>query len=128
MSSFQFDAPAEQVSAVDQTGIIARQVGNQECALARFDNATGRTNGASGCTNGVVFDAHGIPVPVGTIHRLDAISKSFSGGCQVTVAAGRSARIHARRCTPQIARKTLTKLTFRYEFVSARACHFATRV
>jgi len=82
MSSFQFDAPAEQVSAVDQTGIIARQVGNQECALARFDNATGRTTGASGCTNGVVFDAHGVPVPVGTIHRLDAISKSFSGGAK----------------------------------------------
>ncbi|HUZ33420.1 MAG TPA: hypothetical protein VMV19_15145 [Xanthobacteraceae bacterium] len=82
MSSFQFDAPAEQVSAVDRTGIIAHQVGNQECAWARFDNATGRTTGASGCTNGVVFDAHGVPIPVGTIHRLDAISKSFSGGAK----------------------------------------------
>lgn len=82
MSSFQFDAPPEQVSAVDQTGIIARQVGNQECVVARFDNATGRTTGASGCTNGVVLDAHGVPVPVGTIHRLDAISKSFSGGAK----------------------------------------------
>jgi hypothetical protein len=82
MSTLQFEAPAEQVSATDQTGIIARQVGNQQCTVAHFDNATGRTTEASGCTNEIVLDAHGIPVPIGTIHRLDAISKSFSGNAK----------------------------------------------
>lgn len=80
MSKLPFSPPAKGLSGNDDnTGIIARQIGNQECVVARFDNATGRTTEASGCKSAIVLDAHGDPVPMGTFRRLDAISKSFSG-------------------------------------------------
>jgi hypothetical protein len=46
----------------------------------KFDNDSGRTiDNIKRCEDNVVLDAKNIPVPVGTLHRLDAISKSFSG-------------------------------------------------
>ncbi len=61
-------------------GTIEFQTDQNRCDLMKFDNDTGRTIAApSNCQNNVTLDAHGIPVPTGTIHRLDSISKSFSG-------------------------------------------------
>jgi hypothetical protein len=42
-----------------------------------FDNQTGRMTQGEPCEV-VPRDAQGVPIPVGTIHRLDSISKSFS--------------------------------------------------
>jgi len=42
-----------------------------------FDNRTGRVTHLDPC-DVVVRDSYGVPVPTGTIRRLDAISKSFS--------------------------------------------------
>jgi hypothetical protein len=62
-------------------GSISRQTDKERCELVKFDNYSGRTIENNGhCeTTAVVRDARGVPVPVGTVHRLDSISKSFSG-------------------------------------------------
>lgn len=66
-----------------QIGTIMLQTDENECALLKFNNQTGRTveNNAR-CRKDVTLDAHGMPVPTGTIHRLDAISRSFLAGGQ----------------------------------------------
>ena len=57
------------------------QTDENKCELMKFDNETGRTiENTARCRNDVTMDAHGAPVPVGTVHRLDAISKSFLAG------------------------------------------------
>jgi hypothetical protein len=66
-----------------RTASVMVQTGQMECEVLRFDNDSGRTTTGSGlCESGVTLDAHGVPVPTGTIHRLDAISRSFSGSGQ----------------------------------------------
>jgi hypothetical protein len=50
---------------------------NGSCRV--FDNQTGRIRPAREPCDEAVLDRGGVPVPSGTIHRLDAISKSFSG-------------------------------------------------
>jgi hypothetical protein len=61
-------------------GTIELQTDQNHCDLMKFDNDTGRTiDVPKHCENNVTLDAHGIPVPTGTIHRLDSISKSFLG-------------------------------------------------
>jgi len=63
-------------------GTVIMQRDNQECQQRTFDNDSGRMSDATKpCnTSNVVLDSHGVPVPMGTVHRLNAISKSFSGG------------------------------------------------
>jgi hypothetical protein len=62
-------------------GTIEVQTGQDQCDLLKFDNDTGRTISESkSCHGDVALDAHGVPVPTGTVHRLDSISKSFLGG------------------------------------------------
>ncbi|HEY6618086.1 MAG TPA: hypothetical protein VIY68_00945 [Steroidobacteraceae bacterium] len=64
-----------------QIGTLTVQTDGNECELMKFDNATGRTiENTARCRKDVTLDAHGAPVPMGTVHRLDAISKSFSAG------------------------------------------------
>jgi hypothetical protein len=75
-------------SSPDSTGVdagamhignIREERGGQECTLAKFDNDTGRTiEDSHHCENTAVLNAHGVPVPVGTVHRLESISKSFT--------------------------------------------------
>jgi len=67
-------------SAKVHIGTIAEQIGDEQCALAKFDNNTGQVTKATGCKSAAVLDARGVPVPMGTVHRLESISKSFSGG------------------------------------------------
>jgi hypothetical protein len=44
-----------------------------------FNNQTGRMTRSQQPCDMTTRDSNGVPVPQGTIHRLDAISKSFSG-------------------------------------------------
>jgi hypothetical protein len=61
-------------------GSILQQTDKGRCELVKFDNYSGRTiEYAKRCETNVVRDAHGIPLPIGTVHRLDSISKSFLG-------------------------------------------------
>ena len=63
-----------------RTGKIVLQTNPDQCELMKFDNDTGRViEGLKPCDNNVILDEHGRPLPMGTIHRLDAISRSFFG-------------------------------------------------
>lgn len=49
------------------------------CRERVFDNQTGRmADATSPCGGATVLDENGVPVPVGTLHRMDAISRSFN--------------------------------------------------
>jgi hypothetical protein len=48
------------------------------CQQRSFNNQTGQiSDQTSPCHNDVVLDAKGMPMPTGTIHTLNSISKSF---------------------------------------------------
>jgi len=69
----------ESASREMQIGTIVIHSGDDGCEQIKFDNKTETTvNSRSPCPK-QVLDAHGVPVPQGTVHRLDAISKSFFG-------------------------------------------------
>jgi hypothetical protein len=60
-------------------GSISQQTDKGRCELIKFDNYSGRTIDNSKRCETIVRDARGIPVPVGTVRRLDTIIKSFAG-------------------------------------------------
>jgi hypothetical protein len=63
-----------------RTGVIVRQRGQDDCVVRKFDNDTDRTiDDSEQCHSHVALDGQGRPIPVGTIHRLESISKSFFG-------------------------------------------------
>jgi len=62
-----------------RTARITRDLDGKGCAQQAFDNQTGRMTSSPQPCQTTVYDANGVPVPVGTIHRLDSISKSFPG-------------------------------------------------
>ena len=62
-----------------QTGRITKDFGGKDCSQEIFNNQTGRTIRSSKPCDATALDANGAPIPLGTIHRLDAISKSFPG-------------------------------------------------
>ena len=66
-------------SEVARTGTIVMQTDENRCEFRKFDNDSGRmiVESVERCNNTVILDQHGVPVPLGTIHRLDAIGKSF---------------------------------------------------
>jgi hypothetical protein len=67
-------------SEVSRTGTIVLQTDPDQCLQAKFDNSSGKfTESLTPCENSIRFDEHGKPIPLGTIHRLDAISRSFLG-------------------------------------------------
>ena len=71
-----------QLSRFNDAGVgsIVVETDRQHCELLKFDNYTGRTvENARRCQNTIVLDANGVQVPLGTVHRLGSISKSFSG-------------------------------------------------
>ena len=48
------------------------------CQQRSFNNQTGQiSDQTSPCRNDVVLDAKGMPIPTGTTHTLNSISKSF---------------------------------------------------
>jgi hypothetical protein len=62
-----------------RTAKITQDLDGKGCSQQVFDNQTGRLRQSQLRCDATTFDSSGVPVPVGTIHRLDAISKSFSG-------------------------------------------------
>ena len=64
--------------AETRTGKIVLNTDLNDCKEMKFDNSSGRViEGFSPCENKDDVDSKGMPVPQGTIRRLDAISKSF---------------------------------------------------
>ncbi len=63
-----------------RTAKITREVFGEDCSQQTFDNQTGRMADSSHPCDPIIYDKNGVPVPIGTMHRLDAISKSFPGG------------------------------------------------
>jgi hypothetical protein len=76
-----FDGSMAKSSAADRhVGKIMIKRGDQVCERLKFDNDTGQMIGSPGsCVTEADGDAQNVPLPIGTMHRLDAISKSFSG-------------------------------------------------
>jgi hypothetical protein len=78
-------APVQEATSANvvmpQTGTVVVQSDTMRCEVAKFDNQTGQAveGFKPSCSNAVVLDSHGVPVPAGTMRRLDSISKSFSG-------------------------------------------------
>lgn len=73
-----------QTASVDPrgTGTIVIQKEHSRCGISKFDNYSGRTiDDVVHCANSDTA-ADGSSAPIGTIHRLDAISKSFFGKTQ----------------------------------------------
>jgi hypothetical protein len=59
-------------------GTIVLHSSTSGCQQKSFDNRTGHIlDQPSSCHNDVVLDAKGMPIPSGTIHTLNSISKSF---------------------------------------------------
>jgi hypothetical protein len=61
-----------------RTAKITNNSDDKDCSQQIFDNQTGRMVRAARPCDATTYDRNGNPVPVGTIHRLDAISKSFA--------------------------------------------------
>lgn len=62
-----------------RTARITRNSDGNGCSQQIFDNQSGRMFQSQKPCDMTEYDANGVPVPAGTIHRLDAISKSFPG-------------------------------------------------
>jgi hypothetical protein len=75
-------APQIALAAPDgdlHTAKITRELGGKTCARDIFDNQTGRMTRSNQPCDETIYDSNGAPIPLGTIHRLDAINKSFLG-------------------------------------------------
>ena len=62
-----------------RTARITTNSDSNGCWEKAFDNQTGRMLRSPKPCEAAAYDINGAPAPLGTIHRLDAISKSFSG-------------------------------------------------
>lgn len=67
---------AQTKSATESQGIIVLQPDEGQCVTMKFNNDTGSFNASSPCPK-VPLDPSGVPIPLGTSHRLDAIRRSF---------------------------------------------------
>jgi hypothetical protein len=59
--------------------VVIESTDGNECRQQVFDNQTWRMTRSQQPCDATARDSTGVPIPLGTIHRLDAISKSFSG-------------------------------------------------
>jgi hypothetical protein len=57
---------------------ITSDLGEKGCSQQVFDNQTGRMTRSQQPCETTAYDSNGVPIPRGTIHRLEAISKGFS--------------------------------------------------
>jgi hypothetical protein len=68
-------ASGEAASAI---GTITLHPDGKGCQSKTFDNRTGQISEVSGpCQNETPLDAEGVPIPMGTVHTMNSISKSF---------------------------------------------------
>jgi len=75
----ELSAPTSEAKEI-RTGKIVLQTDPDQCAQMKFDNTDGRLiENLKPCEKDIRFDARGRAMPMGTVHRLDAISKSFFG-------------------------------------------------
>jgi hypothetical protein len=61
-----------------RTARITTNSDGNGCWQKVFDNQTGRMLRSQKPCEAAAYDINGAPAPLGTIHRLDAISKSFT--------------------------------------------------
>jgi len=59
--------------------VTSSSIDDKNCRQQVFDNQTGRMTRSEQPCDTNAFDNNGVMAPSGSIHRLDAISKSFSG-------------------------------------------------
>jgi hypothetical protein len=59
------------------SGIVTLNTEDGQCEITKFDNDTGRFGEGMPCPRTPV-DAHGVPLPIGTINRMRAINKAFA--------------------------------------------------
>jgi hypothetical protein len=59
--------------------VASSSIDDKHCREQVFDNQTGRITRSEQPCDTNAFDSNSVMAPLGTIHRLDAISKSFSG-------------------------------------------------
>jgi hypothetical protein len=65
-------------TAPNTVGTITVHSAANGCQHRRFDNQTGlMSDTTTPCQQDVPLDAKGVPIPMGTVHTLNAISKSF---------------------------------------------------
>ena len=65
-------------TAPNSVGTIIVHSAANGCQHRSFDNQTGLMSDATTqCQGDVTLDAKGVPIPMGTVHTLSAISKSF---------------------------------------------------
>jgi hypothetical protein len=63
---------------LNSVATIVQHSSTSGCQQRSFNNQTGQiSDQTSPCHNDVVLDAKGMPMPTGTIHTLNSISKSF---------------------------------------------------
>jgi hypothetical protein len=80
MQVFPSEIERENAEAVGlgRTASIVLHPGAKNCQHKVFDNQTGRiADAATPCPSEVPVDDNGNPMPTGTVHTIDAISKSF---------------------------------------------------
>ena len=71
------DNSASDAAAIGSGTIVLHPAG-KGCQTKTFDNRTGQISDASGpCPNDTPLDAKGAPIPMGTVHTMNSISKSF---------------------------------------------------
>ena len=77
IASASFMSQGSPEHAPPATTVVGRET--RWCRRVEFDNENGRIFQTNAPCDGEALDANGNPVPVGTMKRLDAISKSFFG-------------------------------------------------
>jgi hypothetical protein len=82
IATFMSSSPNKQmktpVASDDFRGaIITEDSDGSGCSQQVFDNRTGRVIMSKRSCATTTYDSNGVPIPTGTIHRLDAISRSF---------------------------------------------------
>jgi hypothetical protein len=75
------DSPQTAGAAPDsdlRTAKVTNESGEKGCSQQVFDNQTGRMIRSQQPCETTAYDSNGVPIPRGTMNRLDAIRKGFS--------------------------------------------------
>jgi hypothetical protein len=81
-SVWSVDSPQTAAATPDndfRAAKVTNDSGEKGCSQQVFDNQTGRMMRSQQPCEATAYDGNGFPIPRGTMHRLDAISKGFVG-------------------------------------------------